>query len=226
MNLLVVEDDARVASSLRKGLQEAGYSVQVARRVVEARKLLGEGSFDLVLLDLGLPDGDGLELLRDVRSRGQRLPVVVLTARDEINDRVRGLDGGADDYLVKPYAFSELLARLRALLRRSRETDGPVIAVGDLSIDLVHRSVRRGDQALELTPREFDMLAYLSHAAGQIVSRETLAREVWKVQSRATPMDNVIDVHMTHLRDKIDKGFPNRLLHTVRGVGFVLKAGS
>jgi DNA-binding response OmpR family regulator len=223
VNLLVVEDESLVAVTVRKGLTEAGYRVSIARNLAEAGRLMTSESFDLVLLDLGLPDGDGLDFLRSIRERTARVPVLILTARDEIADRVSGLDSGADDYLAKPFAFSELLARVRVLLRRVKQTDERVIRVGALSLDLVARTAQRQGQALTLTPREFDVLAYLAHAQGEVVSREMLARDVWKVASRATPLDNVIDVHMAHLREKLDKGFGARMLHTIRGVGFMLK---
>ncbi len=222
-NILIVEDDPRVAGSLKKGLAEEGFNPTLVRTAQDAVRALDAGSFDIVLLDIGLPDGNGLDILRKVRAAGSAMPVLVLTARDAVKNRVEGLDLGADDYLVKPFAFPELLARIRALTRRVQAASSRTLGLGDLSIDLIARRVERGGKAIELTAREFDLLVYLVQAAGQIVSREMLARDVWKVQARATPMDNVIDVHISHLRDKIDRGYPNRLLHTVRGVGFVLK---
>jgi DNA-binding response OmpR family regulator len=181
--------------------------------------------FDAVLLDLGLPGRSGLEILAGLRSRGLRLPVLVITARDAVEDRVRGLDAGADDYLVKPFAFSELLARLRALLRRGRPEQAFRVRVADLELDPLTRTVRRGQQAIDLTLREFDLLEYLVRHHGQIVSREMLARDVWKEPERGTPLDNVIDVHVTRLRKKVDQGFAVKLIHTVRGVGFLVREG-
>lgn len=224
MTLLVVEDDAKVSAMLRQGLQEAGYTTILARTAPQAIELLDGNAFNLVLLDLGLPGMDGIEVLRHLRTKKNAMPVIILTARDEVHDKVRGLNEGADDYLVKPFAFTELLARIQALLRRSRIGDGPVLSIANLHINLIGRSVERAGKMLDLTPKEFDLLAYLIRANGQIVSRDMLARDVWKVNSRATPLDNVIDVHVSHLRDKIDRDFEPKLLHTVRGVGFVLKA--
>ena len=209
---------------LKQGLQEAGYAAVLARAAPQAIVLLDQNPFDLVLLDLGLPGVDGIEVLRHLRARHNSIPVIILTARDGVDDRVKGLDAGADDYLVKPFAFSELLARIKALLRRTKIGDGPSLAMGDLKLNLLGRSVERGGQPIELTPKEFDLLAYLIRAGGQIVSREMLGRDVWKINSRATPLDNVIDVHVSHLREKIDRDHEPKLLHTVRGVGFVLKA--
>ncbi len=224
MTLLVVEDDAKVSAMLRQGLQEAGYTTILARTAPQAIELLDGNAFNLVMLDLGLPGMDGIEVLRHLRTKKNAIPVIILTARDEVNDKVRGLNEGADDYLVKPFAFTELLARIQALLRRSRIGDGPALSIADLHINLIGRSVERAGKTLDLTPKEFDLLAYLIRANGQIVSRDMLARDVWKINSRATPLDNVIDVHVSHLRDKIDRDFEPKLLHTVRGVGFVLKA--
>ncbi|HEY3384521.1 MAG TPA: response regulator transcription factor, partial [Vicinamibacterales bacterium] len=182
-------------------------------------------SFDLVILDLMLPGRDGFEILNGIRQRGIETPVLILTARDTVGDRVAGLDGGADDYLVKPFAFAELLARVRALLRRSHSDKVVRLKAADLEIDTATREASRGGHALTLTGREFELLEYLVRHKGVIVSREMLARDVWKEPDRGTPLDNVIDVHVTHLRKKVDVGFDVKLLHTVRGVGFVLKEG-
>lgn len=222
MNLLIVEDDAKVAGMLKQGLQEAGYETAHARTAPQAIALLEQGAFDLMLLDLGLPGMDGIEVLRGLRAKRNSIPVIILTARDGIDDRVKGLNDGADDYLVKPFAFSELLARVKAALRRTRN-EGPLYFLADLKIDVTTRAVERAGKPIDLTPREFDLLAYLLRAGGQIVSREQLARDVWKVVSRATPLDNVIDVHISHLRDKIDRDFEPQLLRTIRGVGYVLR---
>jgi two-component system, OmpR family, copper resistance phosphate regulon response regulator CusR len=220
--ILVVEDDARVAALLRRGLTDEGYQVDVARTCASAESMVCTAPPDLVLLDLGLPDGDGLDLLARLRKRQAGLPVMALTARDQIEQRVAGLEAGADDYLVKPFAFPELLARVRALQRRSDTADRTDLQVADLTIDLASRRVRRGAQEIELTPREFDLLVYLARRPGATVSREMLERDVWRVTSRMTSLDNVIDVHMAHLREKVDKPFAMRLIRTVRGVGFVL----
>jgi DNA-binding response OmpR family regulator len=184
-----------------------------------------EETFDLVVLDLMLPGRSGLEILQALRQRRIDTPVLVLTARDGVDDRVLGLDLGADDYLVKPFALPELLARIRALLRRGRPADIVRLKTADLEIDLVARRASRGSRVLDLTVREFDLLEYLLRHQGHLVSREMLAREVWKEPRRATPIDNVIDVQMTRLRRKVDVDGGPRLIHTVRGVGFVLREG-
>jgi two-component system copper resistance phosphate regulon response regulator CusR len=172
-----------------------------------------------------LPGRSGLEILQTLRQRQIDTPVLILTARDGVDDRVLGLDGGADDYLVKPFALPELLARIRALLRRGRPSDVLRLKAADLEVDLVARRVMRGDRPIELTSREFDLLEYLLRHQGHLVSREMLARDVWKEPRRATPLDNVIDVQMTRLRKKVDLEGPARLIHTIRGVGFVLREG-
>ncbi len=224
--LLVVEDDRHVAESLGRGLREAGFAVVAVDRLAAADGQLAQGAPALVILDLNLPDGDGLAWLRRVRQEGHRMPVVILTARDTLPERVAGLEEGADDYLTKPFAFAELLARIRARLRTvAKQGDEDVLRIGDLEIDRLHRQVRRVGRLVELTAREFDVLALLAQWRGQPVSRDLLAREVWKVNRRLTPLDNVIDVHLSHLRDKIDRDHPVKLIRTVRGVGFLLAEG-
>jgi DNA-binding response OmpR family regulator len=188
--------------------------------------LVSAEEFDLVILDLMLPGRDGLQVLSTLRKRGSVTPVLILTARDAIEDRVQGLDGGADDYLVKPSAFPELSARVRALLRRGRTDQLVRLKLADLEMDLVARKVKRGNGDVELTVREFELLEYLLRHKEQVVSREMIAREVWKEPSRATPLDNVIDVHMVRLRRKLDEPFDHRLIHTIRGVGYVLREES
>jgi DNA-binding response OmpR family regulator len=224
MNLLLVEDDRRVSASLQRGLQEALHTVAIAHTLADARAALEQTAFDAIVLDRGLPDGDGLELLPALHRKVPRPFVLVLTARDQVEDRVSGLDAGADDYLVKPFSFSELEARLRALSRRPRGADPHTLRVADLELDLLARRATRAGREILLSQREFELLAYLARAAGQIVSRERLSRDVWKIRSRATPMDNLIDVFISHLRDKVDKEFSPKLLHTIRGVGFRLSA--
>lgn len=222
MRILVVEDEAKVARALKEGLEGERYEVVVSRTGEDGFFRAGSETFDLVILDLMLPGRSGLEVLEAVRRRGLQTPVLVLTARDAVEDRVGGLDRGADDYLVKPFAFPELLARIRALLRRGRTDQVLRLKAADLEMDLVTRRVARADRDLELTAREFELLEYLMRHAGSTVSREMLARDVWKETARATPLDNVIDVHMARLRKKVDPGPAPRLLHTVRGVGFLL----
>ena len=220
MRILVVEDEAKVARALQEGLEREEYTVVVARTGEEGFYLVSAEEFDLVILDLMLPGRDGLEVLSTLRKRGLVTPVLILTARDAIEDRVQGLDKGGDDYLVKPFAFPELSARIRALLRRGRTQQLTRLQLADLEMDLV---ARRGGKDVEFTAREFELLEYLLRHKEQVVSREMLARDVWRELSRATPLDNVIDVHMARLLHKIDEPFDRKLLHTIRGVGFVLR---
>jgi len=222
--LLVVEDEEKVARALQEGLEGEGYEVAVERTGEGAFFRLNTEPFDLVLLDVMLPGRDGLQILTTLRERGVIAPVLLLTARDTLEDRVDGLNRGADDYLVKPFAFAEVLARTRALLRRGRGAVEAVrLASSDLEMNLVKREVTRGGGAVELTVREFELLEYLLRHEGQVVSREALARDVWKETARSTPLDNVIDVHIARLRRKIDLDRPTKLIHTVRGIGFVLR---
>jgi len=225
MRILVVEDEQKVADALREGLEGERYEVVVERTGEGAFFRVNTETFDVVLLDLTLPGRDGLEILKALRQRRMETPVLVLTARDSLEDRVIGLDSGADDYLVKPFAFAELLARIRALVRRGRVAESPRLAAGDLEMDLVTRKVIRGGRPVELTVREFELLEFLLRYQGQVVSRETLARDVWKETARSTPLDNVIDVHIARLRRKVDLDQPIRLIHTIRGVGFMLREG-
>jgi two-component system copper resistance phosphate regulon response regulator CusR len=221
----VVEDERKLAQVLSSALQAEHYDVVVAVTGEDGFYRANAELFDLVVLDLMLPGRNGLEILQTLRQRHVETPVLILTARDGIDDRVLGLDLGADDYLVKPFALPELLARIRALLRRGRPSDVFRLKAADLEVDLVGRRVVRGDRAIELTGREFDLLEYLLRHQGHLVSREMLARDVWKEPRRATPLDNVIDVQMTRLRRKVDLEGAPRLIHTVRGVGFVLREG-
>jgi two-component system, OmpR family, copper resistance phosphate regulon response regulator CusR len=225
MRILVVEDEQKVADALREGLVDERYDVVVERTGEGAFFRVNTETFDVVLLDLTLPGRDGLEILRALRQRRMETPVLVLTARDSLEDRVTGLDAGADDYLVKPFAFAELLARIRALVRRGRVADAPKLAVGDLEMDLVSRKVIRAGKPVDLTVREFELLEFLMRYQGQVVSRETLARDVWKETARTTPLDNVIDVHIARLRRKVDLEHTVKVIHTVRGVGFTLREG-
>ena len=223
MRILVVEDEKKVAKALEEGLEAEHYEVAVAHTGEDGFYLISTQAFDLVVLDLMLPGRSGLEILRAMRTRGLRTPVLILTARDAIEDRVQGLDCGADDYLVKPFAFAELLARIRALLRRGKAEPSLRLTCDELEIDMVTRAVTRSGQPLDLTAREFDLLEYLLRNQGRVVSREMLAHEIWKETARHTPLDNVIDVHIARLRRKVDDPFAKKLLHTVRGVGFVLR---
>ena len=225
VRVLIVEDERKLAQVLSAALQDEHYEVVVAATGEDGFYRANAELFDLVVLDLMLPGRSGLEILQTLRERHIETPVLILTARDGIDDRVLGLDRGADDYLVKPFALPELLARIRALLRRGRPTDVLRLKAADLEVDLVARRVVRGDRPIELTSREFDLLEYLLRHQGHLVSREMLARDVWKEPRRATPLDNVIDVQMTRLRKKVDLDGHTRLIHTIRGVGFVLREG-
>lgn len=223
MRILVIEDEPKVARALKAGLERAGYEVAVAPSGEQGISLASAQAFDLILLDLMLPGRDGLEVLETLRRRGLKTRVLILTARDAVEDRVQGLDSGADDYLIKPFAFPELLARFRVLLRRGRPDESLRLRLADLDMDLLTRRVTRCGQAIDLTVREFALLEYLLRHGGQVVSREMLTRDVWKEPTRGTPLDNVIDVNIARLRKKLDQGFAVKLLHTVRGVGFVMR---
>jgi two-component system copper resistance phosphate regulon response regulator CusR len=223
VRILVVEDEKKMADALCAGLEADQFQVSVARSGEEGFFLASTQSFDLIVLDLGLPGHDGLEILSGLRKQKAAVPVLVVTARDTVIDRVKGLDAGADDYLVKPFAFPELLARVRALIRRGSPATIAKLKLADLEMDSAARSVLRQGKEIALTAREFDLLEYLLRQQGRVVSREMLARDVWKETARYTPLDNVIDVHIAHLRRKLDEPFGKKLLHTVRGVGFVLR---
>ena len=220
--VLVVEDERKVAQAIKEGLEGNSYSVTVAHTGEDGFFLASSEPFDLVVLDVMLPGRNGIEVLSAIRRQGRKTPVLLLTAKDSIEDRVSGLDAGADDYLVKPFAFPELLARARALLRRGKAESTTRLKIHDLEMDLIARSVKRGKRVIDLTAREFEMLEYLLRHQGQVVSREMLARDIWKEQVRHTPLDNVIDVHMVRLRRKVDEGCSMKLLHTIRGMGFAL----
>jgi two-component system, OmpR family, copper resistance phosphate regulon response regulator CusR len=229
--ILLIEDDAKTARAVSNGLKAEEFTPVWVPTGEDGFFLLSNEHFDAVVLDWMLPGRSGLEILKAVRAKDSKTPVLLLTARDALEHRVAGLDCGADDYLVKPFALAELAARLRALLRRatadsSTEQKTTHWQIVDLEVDLTVRRVSRGGRVIDLTPREFDLLVQLLREAGRIVSRETLAREVWQEVRRATPLDNVIDVHIARLRRKIDDGFTSRLIHTVRGVGFVLREES
>jgi len=223
VRILVVEDERKVARAIQEGLEGESYSVVTAHTGEDGFFLASSERFDLAVMDIMLPGRSGIEVLSAIRKQGLRLPVLLLTAKDAVEDRVLGLDAGADDYLVKPFAFPELSARVRALLRRGKAEAPVALQLGDLHMDLITRRVTRGDAVLDLTTREYALLEYLLRHQGQVVSREMLARDVWKETVRHSPLDNVIDVHMVRIRRKVDEGFVTKLVHTVRGVGFVLK---
>lgn len=223
--ILVIDDEADIRESLETLLDLENYAVELAPTGSEGIAKAEASHHDLILLDLMLPGRDGIQILTTIRKRGLETPVLLLTARDSIEDRVSGLNAGADDYLVKPFAFEELLARIRALLRRGRAVDVLRLGVADLDVDIVTRKVSRGGRGVDLTAREFELLEYLMRHEGQVVLRDMLARDVWKETARGTPLNNVIDVHIARLRRKVDVEPFQKLIHTVRGVGFMLKEG-
>jgi DNA-binding response OmpR family regulator len=220
MRLLIIEDYSPLRESLARGLRDAGYAVDATGSGVDGLWYAENHPYDVVILDVMLPGIDGFELLRRLRGAGNTTHVLVLTARDAVADRVTGLDLGADGYLVKPFAFDELLARLRAMVRRRYDRVDPVIRIGDLEIDTRARRARRGDRVLVLSAREYALLEYLAHRAGQIVSRTELWDHAY--DEAAEPGSNVLDVHISHLRKKIDDGEDHKLIHTRRGLGYVL----
>jgi heavy metal response regulator len=221
MRVLVVEDDPGVASFVKKGLTEASCVVDVAANGHDGLRLGCAQPYDVMILDVMLPGRDGFSILRELRERDVRTPVICLTARDTVDDRVTGLDLGADDYLVKPFSFAELFARIHAVLRRSEGLAAKPIIMGDMTIDLLRRSVSRAGKRLDLTPREFAMVEYLGRNAGRVLTRTMILEHVWDMHQ--DPMTNVVDVHINRLRRKIDQGFEKPLLHTIRGVGYVLR---
>ncbi len=221
MRVLVVEDQPEMNALLVRQLNEAHYSVDGCLNGNDALDYLAGGAYDAVVLDVMLPGVDGLEVLRRRRAAGDKTPVLLLTARDGVEDRVRGLDSGADDYLVKPFALAELLARLRVLIRRRSDQVSDVIAVGDLRVDCAARTAARGGQNIALSAREFAVLEYLARNAGVVLSRERISQGVWNYDYEGG--SNVVDVYIRYLRKKIDEGRGRRLIHTVRGVGYVLR---
>ena len=223
MRVLVAEDDEVIADFVSQGLREAGYAVDVASTGPDALKKALEGGYDAAVIDVMLPGLDGLSVIEQLRARRQQTPVLILSARHTVDDRVKGLQAGGDDYLTKPFAFAELLARLQALLRRAAGTTEPTrLIVGDLTLDLLSRKVEREGETIVLQPREFRLLEYLMKNAGKVVTRTMLLENVWDYHF--DPQTNVIDVHVSRLRSKIDKGFDEPLLQTVRGAGYMIRA--
>jgi two-component system copper resistance phosphate regulon response regulator CusR len=221
MKILIVEDEKKTAGFLSKGLAENGFEVEVAHRGEAGLELARRGDFDLVILDVMLPGLDGWSVLTELRQAGIQTPILFLTARDSVDDRVKGLELGGDDYLVKPFAFAELLARIRSLLRRSPARAPEALHVADLELDLLRRKATRAGVRLELTPKEFSLLALFAQRRGEVLSRTLLAREVWDLPSVAD--SNLVDVHVRRLRAKMDDPFERKLIRTVRGVGYVLE---
>lgn len=218
MRVLVVEDEPGIANFVRQGLCEAGYAVDVAWDGQEGLAFALAANYDVLVLDIMLPRLDGLDLLRELRAQGDKTPTLMLTARDTVDDRVAGLDAGADDYLVKPFAFAELLARLRALLRRPPLQTDPILEIGDLALDTTTRQVRRAGRLIDLSPREFAVLEYLMRHPNQVLTRTQIGEHVWNFDFYNE--SNVVDVYIGYLRRKIDKGSDLPLIHTVRGVGY------
>jgi DNA-binding response OmpR family regulator len=224
VRILVAEDDEVIADFVSQGLREAGYAVDVASTGPEALKQALDGGYDAAVMDVMLPGLDGLSVIEQLRAKKQRTPVLILSARHTVDDRVKGLQAGGDDYLTKPFAFAELLARLQALLRRSAGTTEPTrLIVGDLTLDLLSRKVERGGRAIELRPREFALLEYLMRHPGRVLSKTMILSHVWGYSF--DPGTNVVDVLVSRLRDQVDEGFATRMIHTVRGAGYVLKVG-
>ena len=223
MRILVVEDEEKVASFIRKGLEEEHYAVDLALEGTEGLHMAETNPYDLIVLDLMLPGLDGFQFVRRLREEGIDTPILILTARDSVESKVRGLDLGADDYLTKPFAFAELLARVRALLRRGKPHTPPVLRVADLTLDPAARRVTRAGKVIELTPKEFALLEYLMRHAGRVLTRTMILEHVW--DQNFDSYTNVVDVYINYLRKKIDHGFEPRLIHTVRSVGYVLREG-
>lgn len=222
MRILVIEDERKVASFIKRGLEEENFSVDTAYDGVRGQYLAEINDYDLIILDLMLPGKDGLEICRELRQKRIKTLVLMLTARDTVNDRVQGLDIGADDYLVKPFAFEELLARIRAMLRRGEPTTSLKLEVGDLVMEPVTHRVTRGGKEISLTSKEYALLEYLMRHPGEVLTRTKLSEHVW--DSNFDTFTNVIDVYINYLRNKVDRDFDKKLIHTVRGVGYMIKA--
>jgi len=220
MRILVIEDERKSALYLEKGLRESGYEVDVADNGEAGLQMALTGEYDLTVLDIMLPGRDGWSVMSELRRSGRQVPVLFLTARDTVEDRVKGLELGADDYLVKPFAFSELLARVRSVLRRNPQRQSELVKIADLEIDLFKQRAARAGRKLELTPKEFSLLSLLARRAGEVLSRNIIAEQVWDVAFDSDT--NVVDVHVRRLRSKLDDPYDRKLIHTVRGVGYVL----
>lgn len=220
MRILIAEDDNRIAAFVAKGLRENSYAVDIAVDGDEATYMASINSYDLFILDINLPKKDGFEVCRELRESGSKKPILMLTARDDIDDRICGLDTGADDYLTKPFEFRELLARLRALLRRQGEVRSPKIIIGDLEIDTISQNVWRGGQQIELTAKEYSLIEFLVLNKGKVVGREEISEHVW--DDTFDPFSNLIEVYIKRLRKKLDEGYPIQLIHTRRGSGYIL----
>ena len=221
MKILIVEDEPKTGDYLRQGLTEAGFVVDLARNGIDGRHLALTEDYDLVVLDIMLPGIDGWSVLRDIRADGRQMPVLFLTARDRVEDRVKGLESGADDYLLKPFAFSELLARVRTLLRRGKTTEVERLRAADMELDLLRRRVTRGGKRIDLTAKEFALLELLLRRQGEVLPRSLIASQVWDMNFDSDT--NVIEVAVRRLRAKVDDGFEPKLIRTVRGMGYLLE---
>ncbi|MDR3578999.1 MAG: response regulator transcription factor [Oryzomonas sp.] len=223
MKILVVEDEKKVASFIKRGLEDDNYQVSVSYDGLDGFKQAREGEYNLVIMDMMLPKKDGMEVVKDLRESGNRVPVLMLTARNNMEDIVSGLDAGSDDYLTKPFAFAELLARVRALLRRGEQDRGAEIRFSDLRLDPVSHKVWRDSKEIDLTSKEYGLLEYLMRNPNAVLSRAMIAEHVWDYAFDS--FTNIIDVYVNYLRKKIDKDFPTKLIHTVRGQGYILREG-
>jgi len=223
MRILIVEDEHKISAYLKRGLEEQGYAVDTAFTGTEALDWVQAAPYDLIILDIMLPEIDGITLCRELRVRGMRMPILMLTARDAVDDRVTGLDAGADDYLIKPFAFNELLARVRALLRRSQDAPkSTTLQVGDLILDTLARRVSRGGKRIDLTPKEYAILEFLMREQGRVLTRTLIAEHVWNYE--VYNQSNIVDVYIRNLRRKVDDGYQLKLIRTVRGVGYQISA--
>ena len=222
MKILVVEDEKKVAAFIKKGLEEDRYSVEVAFDGDRGEELASQGAFDLIILDILMPKKDGLTMLKELRAQHIATPVLMITAKGSVDDKVKGLDTGADDYLVKPFAIAELLARVRSLLRRGGTEKSTALTVGDLSLDLVSHKAVRGKNLIELTGKEYTLLEYFMRNTNKVLSRTIISEHIWNYNFDTGT--NIIDVYINHLRNKIDGDFEKKLIHTVRGVGYMMKA--
>lgn len=221
MRVLVVEDNVKMAESIRRGLEERGYSVDVCHDGEDGLRLATTEPYDLIVLDILLPKRDGVEILRRMRQKELQTPVIFLTAKDAVDDRIKGLDFGADDYIVKPFSYGELMARVRALIRRTHSETPNILKVGDLTLDLEQHEARRGDRTVALSSKEFVLLKYFMQNAEKVLTRTAIGEHVWDMSF--TGLSNVVDVYVNYVRNKVDRGFAKKLIHTIRGVGYVMR---
>ncbi len=221
MRILLVEDEQKVAAFIQKGLTEESFEVDVTANGNDAIEMISKSPYDLIVLDIMIPGKDGVEVCRQIRKQGILVPVIMLTGKDTIDDKIKGLDAGADDYLCKPFSFSELIARIRALLRRDNEYKGIVLKVADLEFDLLSRRVNRAGKVVQLTGKEYALLEFLMRNKGRVVSELEIVENVWDMSY--DPVTNVVNVYIHHLRNKMDRGFSKKLIYTVRGKGYIMK---